>query len=140
MAAVTASRRRYVRATQNLTEGYLAAADSITLWDGSLAMRNASNKAAVGADTASCYGLGVVAKKLVTGASNTLVAVFQYGHEEWFPTTGTAPLIGQKLSISDSGTVAVTTTNSVAIGVAKETETKDGVAGVWMTVLGAPVN
>lgn len=139
MAALAANKKRRTRNLEGMKIASILLADSQTVYEGAIIMRNSSGDPIVGADTASCVGIGVAAKAVTSGGSNTTKYVdLEYGHEEWFVSTGTftKASIGVNVTISDDQTVALaaTTTNDVLIGMLVQLETIDGVAGAWIRV------
>lgn len=139
MAALAANKKRRTRNLEGMKIATILLADSQTVYEGAIIMRNSSGDPIVGADTASCVGIGVAAKAVTSGSSNTTKYVdLEYGHEEWFASTGTftKASIGVNVTISDDQTVALaaTTTNDVPIGMLVQLETIDGTAGAWIRV------
>lgn len=139
MTALAADKKRIVRNINGMKEAEVLLADSQTVYEGAIIMRNSSGDPIVGADTASCVGMGVASEAVVSGTSNTTKFVkIQYGHEEWFASTGTftKASIGVNVTISDDQTVALaaTTTNDVLLGMLVQLETINGTAGAWIRV------
>ncbi len=122
MTALSANKTRVgVSRTQSAISLDLLAADSITLYQGAIAMRNSAGKIAVGADTASCDFAGIVREKLVTGSSNTTLVKLERGHIEEFAiysTTLTIADLFMNCVIKDDATVTnkTTATNDVKVG------------------------
>jgi hypothetical protein len=139
MAALAADKKRIVRNINGMKEAEVLLADSQTVYEGAIIMRNSSGDPVVGADTASCVGMGVASEAVTSGSSNTTRFVkLQYGHEEWFATAGTftKASIGANVTISDDQTVALaaTTTNDVLFGMLVQLETINGTPGAWIRV------
>jgi hypothetical protein len=114
-------------------------ADSQTVFEGAIIMRNSSGDPIVGADTASCVAMGVASAAVTSSTSNTTKFVnVEYGHEEWFPSTGTftKASIGANVMIADDTTIntATASTNDVPIGILVQLETINGTAGGWVRV------
>jgi hypothetical protein len=138
MTALAANKERRTRNYHLARKGKGTGADSSTFYEGALCAHNNAGKIAVAADTASFKIAGVVTKRVVTGASNTVEIEFEFGHEEWFPDDGNiaAASIGLDATILDDQTasVAATTTNDIRMGRVIERETYKGQAGVWVQV------
>lgn len=116
---------------------------STTLYQGTIAMWNASGYLVTGADTASQIG-GCVVRETKTnsgadGATTILVDMFGI---YWFAHTGLGVTdIMAQATISDNATVsnAATTTNDIKMGKILEIETIGGVAGAWVFVGAATI-
>lgn len=138
MTALSTNKERRTRNYHLARRGSGIGADSATFHEGAICCHNNVGNLAVGADTASFKVAGVVLKRLVTGASNTSLVEFEFGHEEWFPDDGTVVngTIGVNGTILDDQTVSIaaTTTNDVNLGRVIERETYKGQAGVWVQV------
>ena len=139
MAALAADKKRITRNLGGVKVATVLLADSQTVYEGAIIMRNSSGDPAVGADTASCVAMGVASEAVTSSTSNTTKFVkIEYGHEEWFATTGTftKASIGANCTISDDQTIALaaTTTNDVALGMIVQLETINGTAGAWIRV------
>lgn len=139
MAALTADKKRVVRNVLGQKNATVLLADSQTVYEGAIIMRNSSGDPVVGADTASCVAMGVASAAVTSAGSNTTKFVnVEYGHEEWFASTGTftKASIGVNVTISDDQTIALaaTTTNDVVLGILVQLETINGTAGGWVRV------
>lgn len=139
MTALAADKKRITRNLEGVKIASLLLADSQTVFEGAIIMRNSSGDPAVGADTASCVGIGVATKAVTSGSSNTTKFVdIEYGHEEWFASTGTftKASIGANVVIADDQTVstAAVGTNDAPFGMLVQLETIDGIAGAWIRV------
>lgn len=137
MAALVANRERFVRNVGPQRKGKGVGADSKEFYEGALLCYDTAGKITPAADTAGFRIAGVAAKRQTTGASNTDVVEFEFGHEEWFPSTGIAAGDMQANAvITDDNTLtdALTATNDVEAGLVTELETKRGTAGAWIRV------
>ena len=139
MTALSADKKRLVRNIGGMKVANVLLADSQTVYEGALIMRNSSGDPAVGADTASCVIMGVANKAVTSAGSNSTKFVdIEYGHEEWFASTGTftKASIGANVVIADDQTVqtAAVGTNDVAVGMLVQLETINGTAGAWVRV------
>jgi hypothetical protein len=139
MAALAADKKRFTRNLGSKKIATVLLADSQTVYEGAIIMRNSSGDPVVGADTASCVAMGVAVAAVTSGASNTTKFVdLEYGHEEWFASTGTftKASIGVNVTISDDQTIALaaTTTNDVTLGMLVQLETINGTAGGWVRI------
>jgi hypothetical protein len=140
MAALTANKVRRIRNAHKMLKGRGVAADSSEFFVGAMLAHNNAGRIARGADTASFKAAGVCNQRLSTGASNTLLVEFEWGHEEWFPINGSDvgnAGIGLDPTIFDDQLVSnlATTTNDVRFGRSTELETIAGVSGVWIEVV-----
>ena len=139
MAALTADKKRITRNLGGMKTATVLLADSQTVYEGAIIMRNSSGDPVVGADTASCVAMGVASEAVTSGTSNTTKFVkIEYGHEEWFASTGTftKASIGANVMIADDQTIntALASTNDVALGILVQLETINGTAGGWVRV------
>jgi hypothetical protein len=139
MAALAADKKRLVRNISGMKTATVLLADSQTVYEGALIMRNSSGDPVVGADTASCVIMGVANAAVTSSTSNTTKFVtFEYGHEEWFASTGTftKTSIGANVVIADDQTLctAAVGTNDVAVGLLVQLETVNGTAGGWVRI------
>lgn len=139
MAALGADKKRLVRNIESMKIATVLLADSQTVYEGAIIMRNSSGDPIVGADTASCTAMGVAARAVTSGSSNTTKFVdIEYGHEEWFASTGTftKASIGANVCIADDQTIetAAAATNDVLFGLLVQLETINGTAGGWVRV------
>lgn len=116
---------------------------STTLYQGTIAMLNASGYLVTGADTASQTGGYVVREtKTNSGADGATTILCDMHGIYWFAHTGLGVTdIGAQATISDNATVsnAATTTNDVKMGKILEIETIGGVAGAWVEVGAATI-
>ena len=64
--ALSADKKRLVRNIGGMKTATVLLADSQTVYEGAIIMRNASGDPAVGADTANCVGMGVAAKAVTS--------------------------------------------------------------------------
>lgn len=139
MAALAADKKRITRNLGGVKVATVLLADSQTVYEGAIIMRNSSGDPIVGADTASCVAMGVASEAVTSGTSNTTKFVkIEYGHEEWFASTGTftKASIGANVVIADDQTIstAAVGTNDVALGILVQLETINGTAGGWVRV------
>jgi hypothetical protein len=141
MTALSANKTRVgVSRPQDAIQLELQAGDSITLYQGAIAMRNSAGKIVVGADTASCEFAGIVREKLVTVASNTEKVKLDFGHIEEFPFDGTDFTIAdlfENAFIKDSGTLTNKTTASNDVKVGRIVGWRAGYVAVQCGVFGA---
>lgn len=136
MTALAANRERFTRGRMP-TRGSGVGASSKEFYEGQLVAFDTSGKIAPAADTAGFRIAGVALKRQTTGGSNTVEVEFEWGHEEWFPSTGpTAADLQSHAMVSDDNNVtdAATATNDVEVGLITELETKRGTAGAWMRI------
>lgn len=139
MTALSADKKRLVRNVLGQKNATILLADSQTVYEGAIIMRNSSGDPIVGADTASCVCIGVASAAVTSAGSNTTKFVnVEYGHEEWFASTGTftKASIGANVVIADDQTIstAAVGTNDVAVGILVQLETINGTAGGWVRV------
>lgn len=138
MAALAADKKRITRNLGGLKTATVLLADSQTVYEGAIIMRNSSGDPIVGADTASCVAMGVASEAVTSGTSNaTKLVKIEYGHEEWFAVSSvTKASIGVNVTIVDDQTIglAAATTNDVALGILVQLETINGTAGGWVRV------
>lgn len=139
MAALAADKKRFTRNLVGVKNATILLADSQTVYEGAIIMRNAAGDPAVGADTASCTGIGVATAAVTSAGSNTTKFVnVEYGHEEWFASTGTftKASIGATVMIADDQTIctAAVGTNDAPIGMLVQLETINGNPGGWVRV------
>lgn len=138
MTALSADKKRIVRNVGAMKTATVLLADSQTVYEGSMIMRNSSGDPIVGADTGSCVFMGVASKAVTSAGSNTTKFVdIEYGHEEFFALSSvTKASIGVNVSIVDDATIGLVgaTTNDVLIGILVQLETINGVAGAWVRV------
>lgn len=139
MTALAADKKRITRNLGGMKTATVLLADSQTVYEGAIIMRNSSGDPIVGADTASCVAMGVASEAVTSGTSNTTKFVkIEYGHEEWFASTGTftKASIGANVVIADDQTIstAAVGTNDVALGILVQLETINGTAGGWVRV------
>lgn len=137
--ALSADKKRITRNVESMKVATVLLADSQTVYEGAIIMRNSSGDPIVGADTASCVAMGVASRAVTSGSSNTTKFVdLEYGHEEWFASTGTftKASIGANVCIADDQTIetAAAATNDVALGILVQLETIEGTAGGWVRV------
>jgi hypothetical protein len=137
--ALSADKKRLVRNIGGMKTATVLLADSQTVYEGAIIMRNASGDPAVGADTANCVGMGVAAKAVTSAGSNSTKFVdLEYGHEEWFPSSGTftKASIGTVVAIADDTTINTQTasTNDALLGILVQLETVGGTAGGWVRI------
>lgn len=134
---LTANKERFVRAVERQSKGSGVGADSSEFYEGQLVSFSATGRVTPSTDTVGHHIAGVCTKRVTTGASNTVKIEFEYGHQEWFPSTAiTAADLGTMAVVSDDTTLtdAGTATNDVEAGVITELETKRGAAGAWIRV------
>lgn len=116
---------------------------STTLYQGTIAMLNASGYLVTGADTASQIGGFVVREtKTNSGADGATTILCDMFGIYWFAHTGLGVTdIMAQATISDNATVsnAATTTNDIKMGKILEIETIGGVAGAWVFVGAATI-
>lgn len=136
MAALSANRVRYKRATSRLVKGSGVGADSKEFYEGAILCWDTSGKITPAADTAGFRVAGICTKRVTTGASNTTEIEFERGHEEWLPgANATAADMGANVCAADDGNYTDNTaTNDVEIGALVELETKGGTAGGWVRI------
>ncbi len=139
MTALSADKKRVTRNVGGMKTATILLADSQTVYEGAMIMRNSSGDPAVGADTASCVFIGVANAAVTSSTTNTTKFVtVEYGHEEWFASTGTftKASIGANVCIADDQTIetAAAATNDVAVGILVQLETINGTAGGWVRV------
>lgn len=138
MTALAADKKRITRNLGGMKTATVLLADSQTVYEGAIIMRNSSGDPIVGADTASCVAMGVASEAVTSGTSNTTKFVkIEYGHEEWFAVSSiTKASIGVNVTIVDDQTIglAAATTNDVALGILVQLETINGTAGGWVRV------
>ena len=137
--ALSADKKRLVRNAAGMKTATVLLADSQTVFEGAIIMRNSSGDPIIGADTASCVAMGVANAAVTSSTSNTTKFVtFEYGHEEWFPSTGTftKTSIGANVMVADDTTIntALASSNDVALGILVQLETVNGTAGGWVRV------
>lgn len=139
MTALAADKKRIVRNILGQKNATILLADSQTVYEGAIIMRNSSGDPVVGADTASCVCIGVASAAVTSSTTNTTKFVnVEYGHEEWFASTGTftKASIGVGVCIADDQTIATAgvATNDVVVGILVQLETINGTAGGWVRV------
>ena len=137
--ALSADKKRIVRNILGQKNATILLADSQTVYEGAIIMRNSSGDPVVGADTASCVCIGVASAAVTSSTTNTTKFVnVEYGHEEWFASTGTftKASIGVGVCIADDQTIATAgvATNDVVLGILVQLETINGTAGGWVRV------
>lgn len=136
MTALTDNRERFVRGKTPI-KGYGVAVDSDEFYEGGLVSYNGAGRIAPSSDTAGHRIAGVCTQRLTTGASNTLLVEFEFGHEEWFPHSAiVAADVGGNCVVVDDDTVtdAAAATNDVEVGRITQIESKRGTAGVWVAI------
>lgn len=145
MAALTSNKARRQRNIHAKRLGKGRAADSSEFFEGGIVASNNAGRLARAANTANFKAAGVQPSRVSTGASNTKVVEFEYGHEEWFAHDGNLGVTSlfKNASVLDDQTVtnAATGTNGCLLGMITELETIEGQAGAWVAVgVFAPTN
>jgi hypothetical protein len=137
--ALSADKRRRTRNLGGMKTATVLLADSQTVYEGAIIMRNAAGDPVVGADVASSAAMGVATEAVTSGPSNTTKFVkIEYGHEEWFKSSGvfTKTSIGTNVCILDDETIATAAVANadIPIGILVQLETIDGVLGGWVRI------
>jgi hypothetical protein len=145
MAALTANKARRQRNIHAKRFGKGTGADSSEFYEGGIVASNNAGRLARAANTANFKAAGVNPTRKTTGASNTQLVEFEYGHEEWFAHDGNLAVTSlfKNASVLDDGTLsnAATATLGCLLGMITELETIEGVAGAWVAVgVFAPTN
>mgnify|MGYP006935476830 CR=1 FL=1 len=137
--ALSANKKRSVKAPNLAVKETILLADSQTVYEGALININASGLALVASDTASEVSAGVAVAAVSSGTSNsTKFVTVERGQTEWF-------VKGAGITVADIGAAAVVTddavvtdagagTNDVKVGRIVAVETIDGTAGCWVEV------
>lgn len=137
--ALSADKKRHVKAPHLALERSILLADSQTVYEGALiVVDTTSGKAEVATEASGKVFAGVAKEAAVSGSSNTTVKVkVEIGQAEWFDRAAgitVADLDAQACLLDDAEVTdaAGTSTADVKVGRIIELETKDGVDGVWV--------
>jgi hypothetical protein len=138
MALLTTDKPRTRRATHLAKTAGLQMAPSITIPLGAIVCQNAAGLAVNASDIAAIRVVGIASETRTSDASNPSVIAMEYGHEEAIDCSGTNPIlianVGQMSYVIDNGTVGVSSTNSVAVGVCRARDTVNGAVVAWVSI------
>jgi hypothetical protein len=146
--ALSSDKDQVVRSAHAIVLGKATTAASFTGYAGSIVMISSAGALIIGGDTSGARALGVLRSGTETspgiaGAvpSGTTLE-YEYGHEVWFPiAAGSAAafdgtIVGRDACITDDEFIGAASvlTNDVRLGRVVERETRNGVAGAWVSV------